>query len=103
MSPEQILAAVGPGIGAHEYEVDRPVRDAFRQGSGHWEGRLEVALGKWRLDLRQSCLLQLEDAGLEPVNLSATEQDTCCHRELFFSYRRDNGQTGRQMGFILLK
>jgi polyphenol oxidase len=29
-------------------------------------------------------------------------EDTCCHRELFFSYRRDQGKTGRQMGFLLM-
>lgn len=102
--PSQLLAAVGPGIGAHRYEVDRPVRDAFRQGAGHWEAiSQEVALGKWLLDLRQSCLLQLADAGFDPANIQAAEQDTCCHRELFFSYRRDQGATGRQMGFIMLE
>ena len=102
--PQDLLAAVGPGIGAHRYEVDRPVRDAFRQGSGHWaEVASELALGKWRLDLRHNCLLQLADAGLDPTRVTATEEDTCCHRELFFSHRRDNGMTGRQMGFILLK
>ncbi len=100
---EDLRAAVGPGIGAHRYEVDRPVRDAFRSGSGHWEEiAAEVALGKWHLDLRQSCLLQLQDAGLPSSHLEATEEDTCCHRELFFSYRRDAGKTGRQMGFVLL-
>lgn len=101
--PEELQAAVGPGIGAHKYEVDRPVRDAFRSGSGHWERIAEeVELGKWRLDLRKSCLLQLEDAGVDPVRVEAAEEDTCCHRELFFSYRRDGGKTGRQIGFILL-
>ncbi len=99
-----LQAAVGPGIGAHSYEVDRPVRDAFRQGAGDWEEiTKEVALGKWLLDLRHSCLLQLAAAGLDPAQVSAAEEDTCCHRELFFSYRRDNGKTGRQMGFILLR
>lgn len=100
----QLQAAVGPGIGAHRYEVDRPVRDAFRQGGSDWEEiAQEVSLGKWRLDLRLSCLRQLAGAGLDPAQVTATEQDTCCHRELFFSHRRDNGQTGRQMGFILLR
>jgi polyphenol oxidase len=101
--PSQLRAAIGPGIGAHRYEVDRPVRDAFRNGSGHWEEiAQEVDLGKWHLDLRQSCLLQLQDAGLDPALVEATAEDTCCHRELFFSYRRDQGKTGRQMGFVLL-
>ncbi|MEZ4600635.1 MAG: peptidoglycan editing factor PgeF [Syntrophotaleaceae bacterium] len=102
--PERICAAVGPGIGAHSYIVDRPVRDAFRQGSGHWQQITEeLELGKWRLDLRRSCLLQLQDAGLTESRIDVAEECTCCHREMFFSYRRDKGVTGRQMGFMLLK
>ncbi len=101
--PEQLVAAVGPGIGAHKYEVDRPVRDAFRRGSGHWEKiAKEVELGKWHLDLRKSALLQLGDAGLDPSRVEAADECTCCHRELFFSYRRDGGVTGRQLGFVML-
>ncbi|PLX83887.1 MAG: peptidoglycan editing factor PgeF [Desulfuromonas sp.] len=102
-SPLRIRAAVGPGIGAHKYEVDRPVRDAFRKGDGHWaEIAEEVALGKWHLDLKKSCLLQLEAAGLDTRNVEAAGECTCCHRELFFSHRRDEGMTGRQMGFVML-
>ncbi len=102
--PEQLLAAVGPGIAAHSYTVDRPVRDAFQAGSGHWSRiAKEIDLHQWQLDLQKSCLLQLEDAGLAAGQISMVAECTCCHRELFFSYRRDQGQTGRQMGFIQLK
>ncbi|OHB32825.1 MAG: laccase [Desulfuromonadaceae bacterium GWC2_58_13] len=102
-NPGDLLAAVGPGIGAHKYEVDRQVRDAFRQGTGHWESIAEeVALGNWHLDLRKSCLLQLADAGLPAAGLSAADECTCCHRETLFSYRRDGGKTGRQLGFMIL-
>jgi len=98
---EHLRAAVGPGIGAHRYEVDRPVRDAFRAGSGHWdEIAEETRLGHWKLDLRLSCRLQLRDAGLSEAAIEVAEECTCCHRELFFSYRRDNGATGRQLGFV---
>ena len=101
--PENLLTAVGPGIGGHRYEVDRPVREAFRAGSGHWEEiAKEVSLGKWLLDLGLSCRLQLLAAGVGEGQVSAVTECTCCHRELFFSYRRDNGQTGRQLGFISL-
>lgn len=100
--PEQLLAATGPGIGAHKYEVDRPVRDAFQKGSGHWDRiAKEVSLGKWQLDLRRSAELQLRQAGLDPKNIEAVPECTCCHKELFFSYRRDEGVTGRQMGFVV--
>lgn len=100
---EELQAAVGPGIGAHKYEVDRPVRDAFRAGSGFWaEISREVKLGHWQLDLSLSCRLQLEQAGLAQKNLAVAEQCTCCHPELFFSYRRDHAMTGRQLGYIML-
>jgi YfiH family protein len=101
---EGLCAAIGPGIAAHNYEVDRPVRDAFRQGTDHW-GRIakEVSLGHWQLDLQQSILLQLEAAGIAREAVDVVRECTCCHKETFFSYRRDQGRTGRQMGFALLR
>ncbi len=96
-----LSAAVGPGIGAHNYEVDRPVRAEFKQGSGFWsEISKETSLGHWQLDLPLSCQLQLEQAGIKPQNIEIAEQCTCCTPELFFSHRRDDGLTGRQIGFI---
>jgi YfiH family protein len=101
--PEDLFAAIGPGIGVHKYVVDRPVRDAFRNGSGNWERIAdEISLGQWKLDLQLSCRLQLETAGLKVARITQVDECTCCHRELFFSYRRDQGETGRQLGFILL-
>jgi YfiH family protein len=98
-----LTAAIGPGIGAHKYEVDRQVREAFRAGAGHWEAiAAEVDLGKWHLDLRHSCQLQLAEAGVPEGAVDVAEECTCCHREMLFSYRRDAGKTGRQMGFVLL-
>ncbi len=102
-NPADMVAAIGPGIGAHKYLVDRPVRDAFREGSGYWEAiSKEVSLGQWQLDISMSCRLQLEAAGIEGVNIDVVDECTCCHRELFFSHRRDQGVTGRQMGFVLM-
>ncbi len=100
---EELFAAIGPGIAAHKFEVDRPVRDAFRNGTGFWNQIAEeVSLGHWKLDLKLSCQLQLEQLGLPVSQIESTEECTCCHPELFFSYRRDNGKTGRQIGFIKL-
>lgn len=101
--PERLCAAIGPGIGGHGYEVDRPVREAFRAGAGDWERiARETSLGHWLLDLRLSCQLQLEAAGVQVPRIEAVAECTCCHRETYFSYRRDAGRTGRQMGFVLL-
>lgn len=99
----ELRAAIGPGIGVHKYEVDRPVRDAFRQGSGFWnEIAEETRLGHWKLNIPLSCQLQLEQAGLKQQKIEIASQCTCCHAELFFSHRRDQGITGRQLGFIKL-
>jgi len=101
--PERLCAAIGPGVGGHGYEVDRPVREAFRSGVGGWEQiARETTLGHWLLDLRRSCQLQLAAAGLQETRIETVAECTCCHRETFYSYRRDNGRTGRQMGFVLL-
>lgn len=102
-SLSDLRAAIGPGIAAHKYEVDRPIRDAFRQGSGFWKDiATETKLGHWQLDIGLSCRLQLEQAGLQARNIDQATECTCCHGELFFSYRRDKGETGRQLGFIKL-
>jgi len=99
----ELKAAIGPGIGAHQYEVDRPVRDAFRKGTGFWkEISRETSLGHWLINLPMSCQLQLEQLGFDPKNIDIAEECTCCHPELFFSHRRDQGTTGRQLGFIML-
>jgi len=101
--PDTLLAAVGPGIAAHSYEVDRPVRDEFRRAGLPWAGIAEESrLGHWKLDLREVCRRQLLAAGVPEGGIDLAEQCTCCHKELFFSHRRDQGVTGRQFGFLLL-
>ena len=102
--PRDILAAVGPGIGGCCYEVDAAVRDTFGGGAGEW-GLIaeEKGPGKWGLDLRRANVRQLIRAGLDEAHIQAAEECVACNHDLFFSYRRDQGDTGRQMGFIMLK
>jgi polyphenol oxidase len=98
-----IRAAVGPAIGGCCYEVDAPVRDAFKKAGMAWDlfttGHGE---GKWLLDLAAANRRLLGDAGLAPAQIESSELCVSCNQELFFSYRRDAGDTGRQVGFIML-
>jgi polyphenol oxidase len=88
---EARAAAVGPGIGPCCYEVGSEVLSAFEQlGPGLAKGR--------SLDLRLTARRLLERAGVEAVEVS--ELCTSCQPELFFSHRRDGGQTGRQAGLV---
>ncbi|MEI8355850.1 MAG: peptidoglycan editing factor PgeF [Deltaproteobacteria bacterium] len=101
--PRNILAAVGPGIGPCCYEVDSPVIAAFRKGETDQIAFAEdKGNGKWQLDLSEANSRQLLSAGIRMENLDQETHCVSCSKELFFSYRRDGGETGRQMGFIML-
>jgi YfiH family protein len=98
-----ILAAVGPAIGPCCYEVDAPVWEAFdRNGVDLDCFERKAGSGKWGLDLATANCRQLLKAGVAQKNIATTPMCVSCEHDLFFSYRRDKGETGRQMGFIML-
>lgn len=98
-----ILAAIGPCISPCCYEVDLPVRDAFKKAGAAWDlFAEEKGAGKWTLDLAAANQRLLTDAGLAPTQIQTEPLCVSCNQELFFSYRRDDGDTGRQAGFIML-
>jgi polyphenol oxidase len=82
-------AAIGPGIGPCCYEVGDEVLAQFRPlGDGVADGGM--------LDLPEVARRLLAGAGIERIDSSGL--CTSCQPELFFSHRRDGGQTGRQAG-----
>jgi polyphenol oxidase len=100
---QDIRAAIGPAIGGCCYEVDEPVREAFRKASLPWDlFTSENGEGKWLLNLAAANRRLLTDAGLSSGQIESGEFCVSCTQELFFSYRRDGGDTGRQAGFIML-
>jgi len=101
---KDILAAIGPSISGRCYEVDAPVRDAFKKAGAAWDLFAEErGEGKWSLDLNGANRQLLIDAGLATAQIESEGLCVCCNQELFFSYRRDGGDTGRQAGFIMLQ
>jgi YfiH family protein len=101
--PATILAAIGPCIGPCCYEVDEPVRQAFDRGGVAWGPfARQTGEGAWRLDMAAANRELLLLAGLPAASIQVAGICVCCRQELFFSYRRDGGETGRQMGFIML-
>lgn len=101
---KDLKAAIGPCINPCCYEVDQPVKDGFKDQYDLWNAIAEPAgTDKWRLDLALANRMQLEGAGLGCGSIQTSGNCVSCQKELFFSYRRDNGETGRQMGFIMLK
>ena len=91
---EASAAAVGPGIGPCHFEVGEEVLEAFAPlGEGIAEDRM--------LDLREVARRLLERAGVGEVEVS--ELCTSCEPELFYSHRRDGGDTGRQGGVVWIE
>ena len=80
--PQDLLVAVGPGIGACCYEVgdDRFVR---------------CSAAKPYTDLEGVMLHQLSAAGVLANHLAVASLCTACNLELLYSHRREGVPTGR--------
>jgi YfiH family protein len=101
--PSDILAAIGPAIGSCCYEVDAPVREAFACSDADWSAFAQPAEeGRWHLNLKEANRRQLLGRGIPEARIEVAGHCVSCSPELFFSYRRDQGETGRQLGFIML-
>ena len=95
--PENVLAAIGPSIGACCYEVNDFVRD---QASGYEEFFAPKGGGKYQLDLWGMNAKQLQEAGVPAEKITIAGICTNDNVELFCSYRAEQGKTGR-MGVCL--
>ena len=99
--PGQILAAIGPSIGVDHYEVGPDVLDQVRGTFGRRAaGLVEMRDGKSYLDLWAANKLQLEDMGVEHIEVAGL--CTACHTEDWFSHRAEKGKTGRFGALIAL-
>jgi YfiH family protein len=86
--PEDIIAAIGPGIGVCCYEVgDEVAREFGLSGRAH-------------LDLVSENRKQLESSGVLAQNIEALGVCTFCDAERFFSYRREKEKAGRMTSYI---
>jgi YfiH family protein len=123
--PEDLIAAIGPGVGQCCYAVGEEVvtefesqfrygRDLFREvfdsdpvrtkypmlfltqrAPGH------AAIGPAvHLDLIEANRRQLLDAGVKASAISLTGGCTNCHTDMFFSHRASRGHAGRMMSVI---
>lgn len=123
--PENLIAAIGPGVGSCCYAVGEEVLSEF-EGQFSYSRNLfrEVydsdpvrkkypmlfltqrapghsSIGpQLHLDLIEANRRQLLSAGLAPKNIGVVAGCTNCRPDLFFSYRASHGHTGRMMSVI---
>ena len=123
--PENLIAAIGPAIGACCYAVGDEVREQFESQflyaselfhevydsdpvktkypmlflTARAPGHSEIGPAM-HLDLAEANRRQLLAAGLKKNAIFLTGQCTGCHTDRFFSHRTERGFTGRMMSVI---
>jgi len=94
--PGDIVAGVAPSIGRCCYEVGEDVAEHFFDLPEAYTQKGE----KYMLDLPYINKYQLLEAGLSEANIEMSGICTACETERFFSYRKEQGCSGRFMSMI---
>ena len=105
-NPHSCLAAIFPSISLYCYSIKEQNKiDDYWLDKDKFNGELISKQNKsgWNLDLRKANYWQLIKGGVKEKNIFVNEICTVGHPELFFSYRRDIGNTGRMAGIFMLK
>ncbi|HCL00373.1 MAG TPA: peptidoglycan editing factor PgeF [Candidatus Marinimicrobia bacterium] len=91
-----IIAVIGPSIHPCCYEVQEDVRNLF-------PGNVVIQRdSKYYLDVPGAIRMRLIARGINSDHIDDSGLCTACEEDLFFSYRRDRGQTGRMMATAYL-
>jgi hypothetical protein len=96
--PEDLVAALGPGIGACCYEVGEELVAAF--GPGGEAFFRPGPRGRLHLDVRAANVAQLKAAGVPEDRIHHAADCTSCRADLYHSYRRDGPRTGRMINYV---
>jgi YfiH family protein len=104
---EDLLAAVGPSIGACCYTVGEEVRSEFGAQFGYAGELFERAAGDgaMRLNLWEANRRQLLDAGVGKARITVVGECTACARDVsgaprYFSHRGEKGVAGRMLNVV---
>ena len=102
--PENLRAAIGPGISTCCYETDRDVADAVLECLGSAASVFTAERdGKFMIDLKGVNSHLLEQAGLKRENIDISPECTSCLSEKYWSHRVTRGRRGSQVSVIMMK
>lgn len=93
--PGDVMAAIGPAIGACCYEVGA---DVARQFAPWWAERADL-----RVDIPATIQRQLTAAGVDPANIGRVGGCTRCSSGRFHSFRRDGAAAGRMVSAVCIR
>lgn len=109
---QDIIAWFGPAIGSKEFVVGDDVYETFvdkifSNVNAFRRAIREESIGakkghKWFADIYLLAFNELVNCGVFPHNIHKKNFCTASQKDEFFSYRRDNGTTGRMASLIWL-
>lgn len=86
-----VVAAIGPGIGACCYEVGAEVAVQFGK------------MGRGKIDVAAENLRQLIEEGVPGTQTNSAGVCTFCNSAQFYSWRRDRETAGRMISYIRMR
>ena len=106
--PQDLVAAIGPSIGACCYAVGEEVRTAFSSQFDYADDLFlpdRKANSSIYVDLWKANQRQLLAAGIEPSKIAVIGECTACSRDeqgrrRYFSHRAENGVAGRMLNVV---
>jgi YfiH family protein len=102
-SLDGLFFAIGACIGPRYFEVGMEViHEAEKSLRSHPIPFERGSSGKAFLDLKELLVRQLLELGIKDAAIDRVGACTYEDSERYYSYRRDKGQTGRQLSFIML-
>lgn len=97
--PEELLVWLGPAIGPQKFEVGKDVFDAFvNRHPVSSAAFVAYKQDKWLANLYDLARIRLSLLGVSDI--FGGHYCTYTQEDLFFSYRRDQGKTGRMASLI---
>jgi len=95
--PENLILILGPAIRSCCYEISESLAILFPRDC------LSFTNQKIKLDLVKANLEQLLRSGVKRKKIFSSNLCTFCHKELFYSFRRDKVENKRMTAFIGIK
>ena len=95
---------IGPAISGTNYEVDNNVVRKFKNNFNNCDKFIEKkANGKYNLSLKSANKILIQEMGVPSARIAVSKLCTYDSQNDFYSYRRDNGKTGRMAALIYFK
>lgn len=95
---KDIQVVIGPSASQCCYEVDDYVKDHFTWAAAYFE---PTKPGHYKMDLKGINRYILLEAGIGEAQIEVSDHCTLCETKRYFSYRNEQGHTGRMAAFMM--